>query len=266
MTEIDVADYELVGPLGRGATGVFHVARPPERLGLGDQTVALKILDGHHDPSRFRRVTEELRLFASIDSPYLVRLYDAGHEDGRLWYAMEYMPLGSLAAPTRELTREERLRAVAHAARGAHALHEVGVAHRDLKPANILLWEGGAKLSDLELARFLNPGMTVTANAPVGDLEFTDPALLRGERASRATDIWSLGMTLHQVMSGRSAYPDLAAASGLLGAVRRLLSAPPELSTDLEPAVAKVVAACTAADPDDRPRTAEAVAILIEAL
>jgi serine/threonine protein kinase len=265
-TSQHVADYEIVRSLGRGANGVFHLARPPSRLGRGDDLVALKVLDGRHDPTRFRRVTEELRLFAAIPSPYLVELIDAGNEDGTLWYTMEYLPGGSLAEPQVPLDRAARLRAVAHVAHGAHALHEAGLAHRDLKPANVLLHDGGAKVADLELARFLQPGMTVTANAPVGDLEFTDPVLLKGDRASRATDIWSLGMILHHVFASRSAYPDLDPAAGVLGAVRRLLAAPPDIDPGLEPVVAEVVRLCLAPDPDERPATAAALAARIEAL
>src|SRR3954447_21921710 len=77
-------------------------------------------------------------------------------------YAMEHLPLGSLAAPARPLGRGEVLRAVAHA---AHALHEGGLTHGDLKPANILLTENGAKLSNLGLARYLTPGATLTGMA-----------------------------------------------------------------------------------------------------
>jgi serine/threonine protein kinase len=260
-----LADYELVGPLGRGGSGVFHLARPPDRLGLEEQFVALKVLDGTHPPDRFRRVADELRYFAAVRSPYLVSLYDAGREGGRLWYAMAYYPAGSLAAPAEPLSRADRLRAVAHAARGAHALHEAGVVHRDIKPANIMLTDDGARLADLELAHFLNPGMTITATAPMGDIEFTDPAIIRGERATRATDVWSLGVTLHSVLAGRSVYGDLPDGD-MLGAVRRVLSGQPTVSDQLAPPEAEVVQACLAAEPARRPPMAVALAEMIEAL
>ena len=261
-----IADYEIVGPLGRGTAGDLLLARPPARLGLDADLVIVKVLDGKHDPARFRRMSEELRLFASIDSPYLMQLYDAGSEDGMLWYSMEHCALGSLADPAVSLGREQRVRAMAQAARGVHDLHQAGIAHRDLKPANIFLTEDGAKVADLELARFLEPGMTVTTAAPVGDLEFIDPALLRGERASRASDIWALGVTLHVVLTGVSVYPGLSEEGGVLPAVRRVLSSPPTLDDDLDPAAAELVRDCTRPDPADRPQTALAVAERIEAL
>jgi serine/threonine protein kinase len=261
-----IADYEIVGPLGRGTAGDLLLARPPARLGLESELVIIKVLDGTHDPARFRRMSEELRLFAAIDSPYLMQLYDAGSEDGMLWYSMEHCALGSLADPAVGQTPEQQLTSLAQAARGVHDLHEAGIAHRDLKPAKVFLTEDGAKVADLELARFLEPGMTVTTAAPVGDLEFIDPAMLRGERASRASDIWALGVTLHVVLTGVSVYPGLTEEGGVLPAVRRVLSTPPTISEDLDPAVADLVRACTRPDPADRPSTALSVAEQIEAL
>jgi len=261
-----IADYEVVESLERPGGGSYLLARPPGRLGLTADLVTVKIVDGRHEPDRFRRMSEELRLFASVPSPYLVTLYDAGSDDGRLWYSMEHHPKGTLADPAGFLTLEQRLTAVADAARGAHALHEAGVVHRDIRPANVLLGQDHAVLADLELARFLLPGRTVTGAAPVGDLEYTDPALIRGERAGRSSDIWSLGLTLHRALAQTTAYPGLAPDAGMLPAVRRILSGGPEISTRLEPAMAELVRACVAPDPADRPATALALAEQIEAL
>jgi eukaryotic-like serine/threonine-protein kinase len=261
-----IADYEVVETLARPGAETYLLARPPARLGLHSDTVTIKIVDGRHEPDRFRRMSEELRVFAAVRSPYLVTLYDAGSDDGRLWYSMEHHPMGSLAEPARFLTIEQRMAAVADAARGAHALHEAGIAHRDVRPVNVLLGPEHAVLADLELARFLLPGRTVTSTAPVGELEYTDPALIRGERASRASDIWSLGLTLHRALAQVSAYPGLNPESGALPAIRRILSGGPEISTRIDPGAAELIRACVAPDPSDRPATALALAEQIEAL
>jgi serine/threonine protein kinase len=261
-----IADYEVVETLRRPGAETYLLAQPPVRLGLITERVTLKIVDGRHEREQFERMSEELKRFASIRSPYLVTLYDAGSEDGRLWYSMEYHALGTLADPTTTLTVQQKLTAVADAARGAHALHDAGIAHRDIRPSNVLLGPAHAVLADLELARFLLPGRTVTSTAPVADLEYTDPALIRGERASRASDIWSLGLTLHRVLADTSAYPGLSPEAGMLPAVRRILTGEPELSSRLEPAAADLVRRCVALDPSDRPATALALAEEIEAL
>jgi serine/threonine protein kinase len=261
-----IADYDVVEPLRRPGAETYVLARPPARLGLLADKVVVKIVEGRHEQERFERLAEELRHFASIRSPYLVTLYDAGSEDGRLWYSMEYHALGTLAEPTTPLTTQQKLTAVADAARGAHALHEAGIAHRDIRPANILLGPAHGVLADLELSRLLAAGRTVTSTAPVGDLEYTDPSLVRGEKASRASDIWALGLTLHKAIAETSAFPGLNPEAGMLPAVRRILTGGPEISTKLEPRMAELVRACVAPDPSDRPATALALAEEIEAL
>jgi serine/threonine protein kinase len=192
-------------------------------------------------------------------------LFDAGQEGETFYYSMEYFPMGSLAAPNRPLSREEVLRAVASAARAAHELHEAGIVHRDIKPANIMLYEGGAKLSDLGLAQVVQPGLTVTGMGPIGSVEFMDPGIMRGARASRASDIWSLGVTLHRALTGKGLYGELAGDEPLL-AMRKVLSATPTIDPSLDPAAAELVASCLAADPADRPPTALVVAERIERL
>jgi serine/threonine protein kinase len=261
-----IADYEVIETLRHPGAETYLLARPPARLGLLVDRVTIKIVEGRHEPDRFHRMAEELRRFAAIRSPYLVTLYDAGSDDGRLWYSMEYPTLGTLAEPSAPMTRQQKLTAVADAARGAHALHEAGIAHRDIRPANVLLGLTHGVLADLELGRLLAVGRTVTSTAPVGDLEYTDPSLIRGEKASRASDIWSLGLTLHRVIAETAAYPGLTQDAGMLPAVRRILAGGPQISTRLDPALAELVRSCVAPDPSDRPATALALAEEIEAL
>ena len=260
-----IADYSLLKELGEGNYGEFYVAAPPERLNLQAEYVAVKVLAGRTTEDAFRRATKELRLFSAVQSPYLVRLYDAGQEGETFYYSMEYFPMGSLAAPARPLPREMTLRAVAHAARAAHALHEAGIVHRDIKPANIMLHEGGAKLSDLGLAQLVQPGMTVTGMGPIGSVEFMDPGIMRGDRASRASDIWSLGVTLHRALTGRGVYGELKEDDPLL-VMRKVLSTPPTLDPTLSPAATQLIKECLSSDPADRPPTALAVAQRVEAL
>ena len=143
-----LADFRVVRLIGEGNHGRFYLAHPPARLGIDDEFVAVKVFAGQCSEDAYRRGTRELRAFAAVDSPYLARVYDAVLEDNFL-YAMEYFPLGSLAAPARPLTRDEVLRAVEHAARAVHALHEAGMAHGDVKPGNVMLHDDGGKLSDL---------------------------------------------------------------------------------------------------------------------
>lgn len=260
-----IADYRFVRSLGRGSHGEFFLAIPPPRLGLDVDHVGVKVMGGQSSEDGVRRAGRELQTFAQVRSPYLVALYDAGQEDLRFFYAMEYCPLGSLAAPARPLRPAEILHAVADAARATHDLHEAGIVHRGIKPANILLTETGAKLSDLGLARALTPGQSLTGLGPVEAVEYLDPGLLRGEQGSRATDIFSLAVTLHTALVGISVYGDLEGAEPLV-AIRRVLTTRPQVSPTLGPAEAELIGACLDPDPSLRPKTAAELAARLDEL
>ena len=134
-----IADYEFLRSLGSGNHGQFFLARRPARLPIDVEYVAVKVLSGESTADTFRRATREMKAFASVRSPYLVTLYDAGQHDGIFYYSMEYLPEGSLAQPAHPLDQTAALRAVADAARAAAALHAAGIVHRDIKPSNVLL-------------------------------------------------------------------------------------------------------------------------------
>ena len=264
-----VADYVVVRQLGEGNHGRYYLARPPARLELADEFVALKVFGDRVGELAYERGVRELRAFAAVRSPYLVTVYDAVLED-TFAYAMQYFPLGSLSAPARPLARAEVHRALEHAARAAHALHEAGMAHGDIKPANVLLTEGsdgpgiGGRLSDLGLARFLAPGTTLTSMGRASSVEYLDPDVIGGARPSRRTEIWALGATVHRALAGTGLYGELPDAQPLL-AIRKVLGAQPQIDPALRPRRGRARAALP------RPRrrrlpTAEAVADRLAAL
>lgn len=256
-----VADYEIVRLLGEGNHGRFYLARPPARLGLAEEFVALKVFGDRVGEQAYERGVRELRAFAAVRSPYLVRVFDAVLEDSFV-YAMEYFPLGSLAAPAQAPSRATALLALEHAARAAHALHEAGLAHGDVTPANVLLAGDdaptGGRLSDLGLARHLSPGSTLTGMGRASSVEFTDPDLLAGARPSRRTEVWSLGATIHRVLAGTGLFGELPDTQPLL-AIRKVLSARPVVHPGLPPADAALVQDCLA-EGGARLGTAEQVA------
>lgn len=260
-----IADYEFTEWLGHGNHGEVYLAKTPPRLKLPCEEVAVKVLPKGASEEGFRRALRELKLFATIDSPYVVQVFDAGQVGDNFYYSLEYFPLGSLVQPVRALTRTESRRAVAHAALAADVLHESGIVHRDIRPANIMLHEKGAKLADLGMAQFLSPGFTVTSMGPVASAEYTDPEVIRGGAPSRSSDIWSIGVTLHWALTGKSVYSDLPLDEPVL-TLRRLLRAVPTVSTELSTEEAEIVKWCLAAESAERPRTARSVADAISNL
>lgn len=260
-----IADYVFVRQLGSGNYGTYWVARVPERLGLAQELCAIKVLAAQASGDAFKRMVNELKLFASAQSPYLVRLLDAGHEDGHLFYASDYHPRGSLAE-AHGLSPDEVIRAVAGAARGAHALHELGVAHRDIKPANILLPDEGTGgvLADLGLAQRLSPGQTVTGLGPIGTLAYMEPDVARGRPAGRASDIWGLAASLQTALTGTDPYPRLP-TTNLVHALQHLLNTPPTVTIP-DPRLAEIARRGMAEERADRWRTAQEFAEALEAV
>jgi serine/threonine protein kinase len=111
----------------------------------------------------------------------------------------------------------------------------------------------------------LAPGQTITGLGGIGSVEYLDPAIMKGERASRSSDVWALGVTLHRVLTGKGIYGDLPERDPLL-AVRKVLSSPPTLDEGLSPAEAELIRRCFAKDPAARFPTAADLADGLDAL
>jgi serine/threonine protein kinase len=263
-----VADYTITGTVGDGAHGSFFLAAPPARLGDVGGQVVLKLVAGG-DADAFRRFTRELRLFNRVQHPGLVRLFDAGQHEDWFFYSMEWCPGGTLATPAAPLDDRGKAQAVAQVARAAHALHEQGIAHRDIRPGNVMLRgtdaaDVDACLADLGLAQL--GGGSVTSMAPLASIGFIDPAVLLGENAGRATDIYSLGAVLHWSLTGHHLHPVETGGDAML-AVRAILRSAPNVRRDLLTAdAADVIAACVDRDVARRPATAAEVAVLVEGI
>jgi len=260
-----IADYQFVSLIRESGRGFFYLAKPPPRLKVESEYVGVKVLTGASNADNLRRATRELRAFATAKSEYLVKLLDAGRQDDQFFYAMEHCALGSLASPERPLERPEIIQAVAQAARGAHALHTVGLVHRSIKPANVLLHESGARLADLGLVQTLSSVANMTGLGSFGEVEYTEPAMLLGQDATPATDIWSLGVTLHQALAGEGVYGPMPLRDPLL-CVRTVLSQRPAISSELTPGERRVIEHCLEPEREARPQDAEALATALEEL
>ena len=260
-----VGDYVFLRELGRGDHSQVYLARTPSRLGIASGTVAVKVLSLNGSEG-FDAVAAELSFVAALGSPQLVPMYDVGMDAGVVFYSMRHEPGGSLSAPVRDLTRRERLLAVARAARGAHELHEAGLAHRGVGPTNILLDRVGAVLAEPAVGHLLTHAHTISGLGPgarAGRLELVDPELMRGRPAGRASDIWSLGVTLHLVLTGHGLFPALVSADPFT-AIRIYLRSQPEPGEDLSDGERAVIVTALHPDPACRYRTAGDFADAVE--
>lgn len=266
-----IADYVFLRQLGQGPHGRVQLARTPPRLAVDDEHVAVKVIGGATSKDAFYRVAQELGSIAALRCELLARIFDVGLHEGTAYFAMRYYPRGSLVEPGMQLSRRQRLIAVARAARAAHELHEAGTVHRAIKLSNVLLDDAGGCLSDPGTAQLLKPGLTVTGLGPSSDmgarseLEYVDPWLLRGRHVGRSSDIWSLGVTLHAALTGHGLYPRMPSADPLV-AVRLHVKATPELDPDLVAEERAVIGRALHPERSRRYRTAAELAEDIEAL
>lgn len=254
-------DYTNLLFMGESNHGLYFRARPPERLGLAHD-VAIKVLVRDATDFQWKSVAREIRLLEKLSSPWVVRLIEAGHKDGQLYYAMEYAVMGTLARPSRKLTTFERVRALAHGAKGLAELHRLGVVHRDVKPAKILVHEEGGRLNDLGIAEedFLTEGAI-----PTGSIGFMAPEVAKGRHASPRSDLFSLGATLHLMLTGTPVFPKID-RKDVLAALRHVSGTRPVVSGDPRfPDLLAVARECLAEDPEARPTDAASVAARIEA-
>jgi hypothetical protein len=258
-----IADYELLEPLGRGSQGHCFLARPPARLGLDDERCVVKVLERHATDLDFRRVVRELRVFSAVRSDHLSKLFEAGYEAGAVYVSLRHYSEGSLGRDDPGLEPARRVTALADAARGAHALHEVGVVHRAVKPSNVLIENGRGRLADLGLPELITPGLTSTGLGSIGTVEFMEPDLVWGERPSRACDIWSLGVSLHRAVAGASMYGDIP-RDRPAAALQHILHTRPIVDPSTPGPCREVILRCVAEKRTERYATALDLAIALE--
>jgi TolB-like protein/Tfp pilus assembly protein PilF/predicted Ser/Thr protein kinase len=230
--------YEIVDLIGSGGMGEVHKAIDT-RLG---RTVAIKLLfDTHTD--RFER---EARAIAALNHPHICTLYDVGPD----YLVMEYIEGIPLEGP---LPAKEAARMALEIAGALEAAHAEGIVHRDLKPANILVTRSGVKLLDFGLAK-VQPAAaaegTVTqtqAGTILGSAGYMSPEQVRGQPADARSDIFSFGVVLYEMLSGRRAF-DRGNAVSTMAAILHTepgpIEAPPEL--------ASVMARCLRKSPSER--------------
>jgi serine/threonine-protein kinase len=213
-------DYDLVGELGRGGMGVVYKAH---QLSL-DRIVALKmVLKGEAaSPAERARFRAEAEAVAQLDHPHIVPVYEVGERDEQAYFTMKYVEGTTLAALVANgpLPAREAARYVATIARAVDHAHRAGILHRDLKPSNVLIdGQGGVFVTDFGLAKRVADGLSLTrTGAIVGTPSYMAPEQAAGNRGAvgPAADIYSLGVILYELLTGRPPFQAASAFDTLL--------------------------------------------------
>ncbi|MFD5328504.1 protein kinase [Streptomyces sp. NPDC127092] len=249
--------YRLDERLGSGGMGTVWAGHDL----LVRREVAVKQAHTAHDPARVERVLREARAAARVNHPGVVTVHDIVIEDGHPWIVMERVRGESLADRLdREgvLPEREAARVALRVVEALTAAHERDVLHRDVKPANVLLREdGGVVLTDFGIAYITGEKPLTQTGEFVGSLAYTAPERMGGRRPEPASDLWSLGVLLFQMVEGWSPFHRESMEETVTAVV--VDETPPTRRAD---ALAPVVHALLSKSPDDRPSSAEVAELL----
>ncbi|MGP4090570.1 serine/threonine-protein kinase [Streptomyces sp. KR55] len=252
--------YRLHDPIGRGAMGEVWRAYD-ETLG---RPVAVKLLlPQDSDPTAASRFRLEAQTAGRLHHPYVVGVLDFGAHDERLFLVMELVDGDSLArvlADAGPQPADRVARIAAQAAAGLAAAHQQGIVHRDIKPANLLLdADGTLKIGDFGIARFLDdPAAALTATGQiVGTSLYLAPERALGQPAGPASDVYSLGCVLYQLLTGRPPFQADTAIAILHQHLDATPTPPRQLGADLPPAFESYLLGLLAKQPEHRPGAAQ---------
>jgi eukaryotic-like serine/threonine-protein kinase len=218
-----------------------------------DRRVVVKLLAPNADRPRFER---EARAAAALGHPNIVQLFDYGEDDDRPFMVFEYLQGGSLEerlADRGRLADDQAAEVAEDLAAGLAHAHERGVVHRDLKPGNVLYdAEGRAKIADFGIALLGGADTITEAGTVLGTAAYISPEQAQGESATPASDIYSFGVVLYQILAGR--LPFEAESPAELAALHREANPPPLASVrpDAPPRLAAIAMAALTKNPAER--------------
>jgi eukaryotic-like serine/threonine-protein kinase len=208
-----IGPYEIQDEIGHGGMGAVYRAKRAD--GQFDQEVALKIVHGGIGALAVARFRNERQILAGLDHPNIAKLFDGGTTaDGLPYFVMEFidgLPIADYCE-RKELSVEARLRLFLAVCSAVHYAHQHLLIHRDIKPSNILITKNGVpKLLDFGIAKVLGPPLqsSDTARTVEGRWmmtpEYASPEQVQGRTVTTGTDVYSLGLVLYEILTGRHA-------------------------------------------------------------
>lgn len=238
--------YDIIAEIGRGAFGIVYNAKD---LVLG-RHVAIKVLHPALlvDLEFIERFKHEARVAALLDHPNVVPVYDFGQEAGRYFLVMAYMPGGSLSSLIKNvgaLPTDRVVKISKEIGAGLAYAHQRNVIHRDLKPSNILFDDKGiARVSDMGFAKIRQGGSVASMTASgqlVGTPAYMAPEIWKGQSASEASDVYSLGLITVEMFSGRPLFDGESTPEIMLKHFQPR-QIPDEIPSELKPVIEKALA------------------------
>ena len=267
--------YVITQKIGQGGAGTIFVAKDTRHQ---SEKVAIKIMrpEAEEVEEIHARFIREITVAQKLDDPHIVAYRDCGVDDGVLYFAMQYLPWGSLdavLARRQTLSWREVCECGIQICRGLNHFHEHGILHRDLKPANIFLAEDGRlKIGDFGLARDMASPMPTAAGAAVGTANYLPPEQAVGDsNIDQRADLYALGCNLFHCLAG---YPPFAIVDAsiptLMEMMRRHIEDPPPRLHEIIPTcpadLSLLVEKLLAKSRDERPASAAEVIVRLQTI
>ena len=256
MIDETISHFRVIAKLGAGGMGVVYKA-VDTRL---DRSVALKFLPDNltQDSQALERFRREARAASALNHPGICTIYDIGEQNGRAFIAMEFIDGETLRSHIHgeALPLEEMLKLGIQIADALDAAHADGIIHRDIKPANIFVTKRGqAKVLDFGLAKLVPKGVA-TADADFGGAvedcssivgiisgtpSYMSPEQVRGDNLDARTDIFSLGLVLYEMATGRQAFTGRTSGVIIEAVLTRAPVSPRSLNPDIPPRLEEIL-------------------------
>ena len=262
---LSVPGYEILGELGRGGMGIVYSALDTQL----DRQVALKFLPLEYvdDEQRLERFLREARTASALNHPHICTVHGLGEHEGRPFIVMEKIDGHTLHALSKRAPAiDEIARLLAQAAQALAAAHAEGVVHRDIKPENIMVREDGyVKVLDFGLARRLpslaprtaDGGGDTDPGSLLGTVAYMSPEQTHGLAASSASDVFSLGIVLYQLTTGRHPF-EADSVLGTMHAIAKAQAVPPsQFNPEVPQALESLMEAMLHKDDQLRPTAGE---------
>ncbi len=259
--------YRLSELLGQGGMATIYRAAD---TGLG-RDVALKLLRPEYlrDPDFSSRFRQEAQAAASLSHPNVVTVYDYGEDPSGPFIVMELVDGEDLATILRRsgaLPPRQAARIAAGVARALAAAHASGIVHRDVKPGNVLIGrDGRVKVVDFGIARAVAEAQVTLPGTTLGSVHYFSPEQARGDPATAASDIYSLGIVLYEMLTGVRPWEGDSAASVALARLSGPIPDPASVRATVPPELASITRTALAREPADRFTSAPAMADALEA-
>ncbi len=255
-----LGQYRIEARVARGATSTIYKAYQ-EKL---DRYVAVKVLSPHFidEPGFLDRFHQEARAVARLDHPNILPVYDFDQVGEIVYIVMKYVNTGTLRnVMSGPLDLPYTIEIVTQVGLALGYAHKQGVVHRDVKPGNILIADGNwALLTDFGLAKMLETNQRLTRTGTgVGTPEYMSPEQAQGKPTDGRADLYSLGVMLYEMLTGRLPFESESGIAVALKHVNDPVKSPCEYRPDLPPALEQVILKALEKDPDQRYPTAEAM-------